>query len=453
MAQKLKWKVDSQSQINKTLAQFIQMELTIGNGLYLKTNSTGSGNWIFKKTIKGKKVRENFGKAEDIPLQLAKKSTETLIKKIKSLTENDSEVVLGNHKIRSTTYFDVYREYIEMKSNEWKVREGKKKSKSLIRWEGIHRDYILPKIGNMNPQNLTQDDFLEILKPLWETKNETAIKTKQCLKQVLTYAKAKKIIDIDLQILTDREYSLILLGEKKEPESFASLHFSEVNDFWIATNKNELSFSNLALQFLILTGFRTMEVAQMKWKWLRTRIIDHDTNEEATFIELPKHISKTEESYLVPCTSEIKKILQQAICLRKKHKKLKQNSEYIFLSPYSNNLGRQEFLSENAILLRINKMHKNKLKLDNVGWIDQYQERKITGHGFRSTFRTFGGEKTNYDERFLEACINHSKDGISSVYDRGNMLVQKVDLFKKWTEYVTKKTVNTDSFEIKDLTP
>ena len=61
-----------------------------------------------------------------------------------------------------------------------------------------------------------------------------------------------------------------------------------------------------------------------------------------------------------------------------------------------------------------------------------------TVHGFRSTFRDYIGEETQFNPVIAEHCLAHSVgDATERAYARGDMLAKRFDMVNIWADYVT----------------
>ncbi len=59
-----------------------------------------------------------------------------------------------------------------------------------------------------------------------------------------------------------------------------------------------------------------------------------------------------------------------------------------------------------------------------------------TAHGFRSTFRDWGGELGDYPNELLELAIAHAVgDKVEAAYRRGKMLAKRHELMMDWERY------------------
>lgn len=57
-------------------------------------------------------------------------------------------------------------------------------------WRATVEKYAFPELGNMLVQDISRDDVLRVLHPIWKTRTETATKVRQRIEKTLAYAKA-----------------------------------------------------------------------------------------------------------------------------------------------------------------------------------------------------------------------------------------------------------------------
>ncbi|AWL19848.1 integrase [Acinetobacter nosocomialis] len=77
------------------------------------------------------------------------------------------------------------------------------------------------------------------------------------------------------------------------------------------------------------------------------------------------------------------------------------------------------------------RTHKQKLK----GYIDPKQNRVITTHGFRSTFRDWSADKTDYPREVCEVLAHKLPDEVEAAYLRGAYLEKRKGLMADWAGY------------------
>ena len=62
---------------------------------------------------------------------------------------------------------------------------------------------------------------------------------------------------------------------------------------------------------------------------------------------------------------------------------------------------------------------------------------EITPHGFRSSFRDWAAEETNFSSGVAEMALAHAiKSDVEAAYRRGNLLAKRRELMTAWATYI-----------------
>jgi integrase len=172
--------------------------------------------------------------------------------------------------------------------------------------------------------------------------------------------------------------------------------------FW-ADLQSRHGTSVLALQFTILTAVRTNDATGAKW-------IEVDDQERVWSI--PGDRMKRDRDHRVPLSKAAVQVLGRAKELR--------DNEYVFPGT-----GRSRRLSNGAF----------DALLENMGYRDK-EGRPITTHGFRSTFKDWARDCTNFDREISEAALAHAiGDETEAAYARGDMLEKRRRLMDAWAQF------------------
>ena len=68
----------------------------------------------------------------------------------------------------------------------------------------------------------------------------------------------------------------------------------------------------------------------------------------------------------------------------------------------------------------------------------------LTVHGFRSTFRDWAAERTNFPNEMLEMALAHAvSDKVEAAYRRGDMFDKRRKLMDAWAAYCAKPAAPT----------
>lgn len=101
---------------------------------------------------------------------------------------------------------------------------------------------------------------------------------------------------------------------------------------------------------------------------------------------------------------------------------------------------RSGMLSDMSLTTLIRRMHEQKLKENGLGYINPKQIRVITTHGFRSTFRDWSADKTEYPREVCEHVLAHKlPDEVEAAYLREAYLEKRKALMEDWAIYIMHK--------------
>jgi integrase len=154
----------------------------------------------------------------------------------------------------------------------------------------------------------------------------------------------------------------------------------------------------LVMEFAILTAARSGEVLKAKWSEIDT---------EARMWIVPKGRMKMRRPHRQPLCARAISILD----------KLPKDSEYIFPGE------KKDKPLNHKAMRRV---------LERMGVTND----EAVPHGFRSTFRDWGGELGNYPNELLELAIAHAVgDKVEAAYRRGEMLEKRHRLMADWQAF------------------
>ena len=268
-------------------------------------------------------------------------------------------------------------------------------TKHRAQWINTLKTYAFPYLGDLPVNAITSAEVVEALSPIWLEKPETAKRVRQRIGTVLDWAKAKGYRD------TDNPVKAVLRALPKPPrreKHHASLPYRDLPDFLEQLRSAEMNGSTrLALEFLILTATRTGEVIGAKWPEI-------DLLKQEWII--PADRMKANREFRVPLSNRAIKVLREA--------QAQSSSEYVFPGQ---DAGKP--LSQMALLMLLRRM-----KMD------------ITTHGFRSTFRDWAAEQTNFPREICESALAHTvKNKTEAAYLRTDQFAKRRKLMDAWATF------------------
>ena len=250
------------------------------------------------------------------------------------------------------------------------------------------------KLDDRPVGDITVDDVLGIIEPLWGEKRDTANKIRRYISAVMKRSQAKGYRADD-----PAEIALAVLPKNGKPRAHhKAAPYSELPEVLIRIRGAKAPESTrLGFEFLIQTAARTSEVLGATWDE-----IDFDNS----VWTIPGERTKARRDHSIPLSSRSLEILEAA-------RPLRERSNLIF--PSSTRRGQ----IGSAAFQRILKM----LGID------------ATPHGFRSSFRDWCAE-TGRDRSVSEAALAHVIGGTEGAYYRTKHFEQRRDLMKDWSEYI-----------------
>ena len=392
------------------------------DGLHLRIVD-GSRAWVLRVAV-GKKVDDQgkvkihrrdigLGSFPEVSLSEAREKARELKKKIRDgidpLQEKQERLnALKIQKHRAKTFRECAEVVIAKKTLELKNQ------KHIGQWSSTLETYIYPTLGDLIVGTITKVDIAAVLEPIWIEKNETAKRIRGRIETIFDYAKAMGYFVGDNPAEWKGNLEPILGNLKQESRPHPSLPYEQVAEF-IQRLRQKKGISPKALEFAILTACRSGEIFGAKW---------HEIDFKNKVWIIPKERMKADKEHRVPLS-------QQAINLLESIQPYTQLHDFIFPAPRSG-----EMLSDMSLTTLIKRMHEQKFKENQLGYIDPKQNRIITTHGFRSTFRDWSADKTDYPREVCEHVLAHKlPDEVEAAYLRGAYLEKRKGLMADWAKY------------------
>ncbi|MEO9228416.1 MAG: integrase arm-type DNA-binding domain-containing protein [Devosia sp.] len=164
----------------------------VAPSLYLQIRPQGTRSWLFRYSRGGENQWMGLGAASDKSLSEARDEAAMLRVLVKRggdpMAEKREVEALAKPKVKSRvpTFADCADQYIEAH------RAGWKNDKHIDQWVSTLKTYAGPVIGNKPVDQVTVEDVLTVLKPIWTSKPETGSRLRGRIESVLGWATAMK---------------------------------------------------------------------------------------------------------------------------------------------------------------------------------------------------------------------------------------------------------------------
>lgn len=359
-------------------------------GLHLWIRSDGKRYWIYRFTFLGKRHGMSLGAYPENRLQEARaKAVEARIAIIKGANPLQLRMTakVTTTENRIPLFKDFALEYIEIMRPKWR------NVKHAEQWVSTVKTYAFPIIGELSVDLIDTQHILQILQPIWLTKSETASRLRGRLEKILSAAFARRLRSSHNPASWNGHLDTLMPPAPKSDDHHAALNYKEL-PLLMQELRDHDSLSALALEFTILNGTRTSEVLGAK----KSEVVDG-------IWTIPAERMKTNCPHQVPLGQRSLDILAITACCDPE-------STYLFSKE-----GRR--LSSMAMLMKIRRMRPG-----------------ITVHGFRSTFRDWVAEETDFSPEVAEMALSHKIGSkVEQAYRRGNLLEKRRRLMIDWEAY------------------
>lgn len=366
-----------------------------GGGLYLTVDPSGAKRWAFLFRQNGRLREMGLGGLNAVPLATARDLAAECRKSVALGGDPIGDRKRKHERMRAEerakkTFGEVADEFIKSHEAEWS------NAKHIAQWRmtiDVYAATLKPKAVS----EITSDDVLAVLRPIWTEKPETASRLRGRIEQILDAAKAAKLRTGDNPAEWKGNLKPQLSKPKRSNGHHGAMAYAAVPAF-IARLREQPGLAAFALEFAILTAARSGEALGAKWDEI-------DIEEEVWTV--PADRMKGKREHRVPLSDRAMAILGEV-------GKFKTND---FVFP-----GRRATapLSSMALAMILRRM-----KVEDA-----------TPHGFRSSFRDWCGDKTTFPREVAEAALAHAiGDKTEGAYRREDALAKRRKLMEAWSAY------------------
>jgi integrase len=266
-------------------------------------------------------------------------------------------------------------------------------------WERSIATYVTPVLGSLPVAAIDTALVLKVIEPLWKDKTETASRLRGRIEAVLDWARVRGYRDGENPASWRGHLDHLLPARRKVQavKHLAAMPYSELPSF-MAELRSQQGAAPRALEFAILTAARSGEAFGARWGEI-------DTAEKAWLV--PGSRMKSGRAHRVPLAPRGMEIIEHM-------RRIRTDDELVFPGRAA---GRP---MSDAALRRV---------LQSMG-------RNVTVHGFRSSFRDWAAERTNFPREVVEASLAHAVgNAVEAAYLRTDLIEKRRKLMQGWEEF------------------
>jgi integrase len=369
-----------------------------GGGLYLQVSAGGAKSWIYRFMLDGRPREMGLGPVTAIPLAEARKrAAECRRMRLDGIDPIEARKAQRDQKkleaAKAMTFDACAAAYIEAHQAGWR------NAKHQDQWRNTLKTYAAPVFGSLPVQAVDVGLVMKALEPIWQSKPETASRLRGRIEAVLDWATVRgyRRGENPARWRGHLEKLLPARAKVRQVKHHPALPYTELADF-ISALRGQEGIAAPALEFTILTAARTAEIIGARWDEI-------DFHEKVWVV--PGARMKAGREHRVPLSTAALAILETM-------KKFRE-SDFVFPG------GKKSKPLSNMAMLKV---------LERMGRDD------LTAHGFRSTFRDWAAECTNFPREVVEMALAHTiENKVEAAYRRGDLFQKRRQLMEAWARF------------------
>jgi integrase len=377
----------------------------IDDGLYLQIRG-GTRSWLHRFQFDGRPRWSGLGSAADVTLAQARAKRDDERALIRSGVDpvaarrvEKAEAAVAQAK--AVTFRECAEAYIAAHEGTW--------SNAVYRgqWSSTLEDYVYPVAGAIPVKDIDTALAMRMLEPIWPRIPWTAAQVRSRCERILDWAKAREYRSGENPFRWRGHLNMLLpkISKLAPKKHHAALPYERIGEFMAELRARE-GFAVRALEFTILTAARSGEVLGATWTEFGT------IRQNSAVWIVPAARMKNRQEHRVPLCARAVEVLDEMAAVRG-------TTEFVFQ-------GRGGRLSDMAML-----------KL-----MERHLKSEFTVHGFRSSFRDWAAECTNYPREVVEKALAHTiGDETERAYQRGDLLEKRRRLMDAWADYCARPAV------------
>lgn len=362
-------------------------------GLYLYVVESGARSWVLRTMVGGKRRHMGLGGFPEVTLAKARDKARAAKEQVSHGVDPIAQRLavassLKAQQAMQKTFREAALAYVDAHSQSWD------NPKHRAQWVSTLENYAFPHIGNLLVQDVEQEQVLKVLEPIWATKTETASRLRGRIESVLDWATVRKYRTGDNPARWRGHLDQLLAAPKKiqKVKHHRALPASQLADFMKKLRARPGTGAR-ALEFAIYCAARSGEVRGAQWS---------EMDMKSAVWKIPAERMKAKKEHRVPLSPS-------ALSLLKSLPK-GADSDFVFAS------SKGGLLSDMTLTLLMRRM-----------------EVDAVPHGFRSTFRDWVSESTDYPRELAEQALAHVIESkVEAAYRRGDALEKRRKMMVDW---------------------
>jgi integrase len=366
-----------------------------GPNLYRQIAASGSGSWVLRYELRGKKRWMGLGPIAVFSLKeaMARDAQQLIYSGVDPIDQRrQTRATEARKAILTITFEAATQAYFDQHQTKWG-------GKARIEFLNTLASYANPVFGGLAIDQIDTALVLRAIEPIWLTKHVTANRVRSRIAAVLDWAKVRGYRAGDNPAAWENHLDQLLPtgGTIGEVVHHKAMSYGDVPAFVMALRQRH-DTSDLALEFLILTASRTAEVLKAHWSE-----VDFATK----IWTRPASHMKAKIEHAVPLTPRMIEIL----------KALPREGGDNSLIFEGTKAGRP--LGRNALSKIVGTMG-----------VD------CTVHGFRSSFKDWCSEMTAFPRELAEHALAHEVgNAVERAYGRSKLIEKRRALMLQWERF------------------
>lgn len=380
------------------------------------SGETLSASWVLRRTFEARRRDFALGPWPEVGLAQARERARVLLDKLWAGIDPTEASRSARIAARPQTKAPTFRAAAQDHFN--RAVRGKINARDEAKWMSDLESFAFAFIGDLPVNEIETRHMLEIAeqphtrygskteKKLWDSVPERAAR---CFKKIETILAGETRLDHRAgqnPAAWNGHLSTLLPkpGAVKAPGRQSALPYEQLPGFMAALRARGPSPSSRVLEFLILTAARSGEVRGATWA---------EVDMKRGLWTIPAQRMKAGKEHRVPLSAAALAVLKATPPVA--------GTDLIWPG-----LGLDKAMSDMTVAAMVKKLHAAELKAGRAGWLDLRTQRPAVPHGFRSTFRDWAAECTEYPSEMAEMALSHDVgSAVERAYRRTDMLEKR----------------------------